>query len=242
MAEQRSRPSFCLARVRNHRTPGEELERIVSASLRATDTVQRRDGEVLAAIPGDEAAAQVALERILTLRPSADLAVTLVTREHPEFPGLAADLGWPREQPVVRPPVPSATDPRRPATAVIVDDEADVRRMLASLVGSHGWAALLAESGHEVMDLCRACQADVLVIDYYLGGGATGVDAALECRRAGLGMPIIMFTASSWPTAAGDAGRIGGTVISKSNLTELLSTLDNLADRLRRSHRRPKVA
>lgn len=211
---------------------------MVSGHLRATDTVRRRNGEVVIAIPGDEVAAHAAVGRIL-VDLSSELAVTVMTHDHPDFPALAADLGWPREVPGARPVVPSGRDPLRPATAVVVDDDPEVRRMLAELVSFQGWVALVADGRQDVVELCRESAADVLILDYYLGTDLpTGVDWALACRRAGLTVPMIMFTGSAWPGAADDSALADALVISKRNVDELLTALDNIGDRLRRSHRR----
>lgn len=239
MAEESGRPSFCLARVRAARSSGEDLRTIVSASLRATDTVHHRGREVLIAIPGDESAAHAAVGRLLATRTASGLDAIVLTHEHPEFPRLAADLGWPREAPRARPIVPSGADPRRPATAVVIDDEVEVRRMLASLLSFEGWVPLVADGRQDVVELCRGSAADVLILDYHLGAGQrTGLDWGRTCREVGLTLPMVMFAGSSWPGAAGDAALIDAAVISKRNVSDLVAALDRVGEGLRRSHRR----
>ncbi|HET6809376.1 MAG TPA: response regulator [Acidimicrobiales bacterium] len=238
MVEERNRPSFCLARIRAARHSDEDLRRIVSGSLRATDTVHHRGRELLIAIPGDESAARAAVSRILATRSDSELAVTVLTRDHPEFQDLAADMGWPREIPNARPVVPSGVDPLRPATAVVVDDEVEVRRMLASLLSFEGWIPLVADGRQDVIELCRGSAADVLILDYHLGRGRSGLEWGTACRGAGLTLPMIMFAGSSWPGAAEDAARIDAAVISKRNVDDLISALELLGESLRCSHRR----
>ena len=237
MAEERNRASFCLARVRASRDNGEEIERIVSGSLRASDTVHHHGGEVLVAIPGDVSAAQAAVDRILARHPSR-LRISVMTPDDPEFTDLAADLGWPREIPSGRPVVPSGADPQRPATAVVVDDEPEVRRMLATLLSTEGWVPLVVDGREDIVELCRESAADVLILDYHLGLGRNGVQLGMECRRADPLLPIIMFAGSAWPGAAEDAARIDAQVISKRNIGELIGVLETLRDDLCRSHRR----
>lgn len=238
MAEERTRPSFCLARVSAGRSSGEDLRTVVSASVRATDTVHHRGPEVLIAIPGDESAAHAAVGRILATRRPSEVVATVLTHDHPEFGVLAADLGWPRETPSARPVVPSGADPLRPATAVVVDDEVELRRMLAGLVSLEGWVPLVADGRQDVVELCRGSDADVLILDYHLGSGRNGLEWGMACRQAGLTLPMIMFAGSSWPGAADDAARIDAAVISKRNVDDLIAALERLGENLRRSHRR----
>jgi CheY-like chemotaxis protein len=238
MGQERGGPSFCLARLKPSRRSGEDLVSIVSGSLRATDAVQDRGVDVLIAIPGDAWAARAAMDRVLGSQRRSKLKVTVLTDADPEFPTLAADLGWPREIPTARPVVPSADDPLRAATAVVVDDEPEVRRMLAGLLALEGWVPLVGDGHQDVVELCRASAADVLILDYYLGAGRTGPDWGVACRDAGLTLPMIMFAGSAWPGAAGDAARLDAAVISKRDVAELINALDRLGDALRRSHRR----
>jgi CheY-like chemotaxis protein len=238
MADETTGPSFCVARVTLSRSSGEDLGTMVGASVRATDAVHHRGSELLIAIPGDESAARAAVGRILATRSPSEMAVTVLTHDHPEFTDLAARLGWPRQVPNTRPVVPSAGDALRPATAVVVDDEVEVRRMLARLLSLEGWSPLVADGRQDVVELCRAGQADMLILDYDLGAGRSGLDWGMACREAALTLPMIMFTGSSWPGAAEDAARIGAAVISKRNVHELIAALDRLGEELRRRHRR----
>lgn len=237
MTQTGERPGFCLAVIRSSAATPRSVARTVSRSLRRTDSVLVQAGAVVAAIVGDEAGAHRAVDRVREAEPVLGITAEVVSARHPAFTELNGAMR--RIPPLAsRPVVPSAADAGRTATAVLVDDHPEVRSMLAQLVSRAGWTAVVPEPHDDIVEVCRASDAEVLVADYHLGGGFTGVDVSLACRRAGLGMPVILFTASGWATAAEDTTRVGAIVISKGQIEELLAALDRLAERLRMSHRR----
>lgn len=241
MGEAGDTAGFCLALVRSATAGPRVVGEALAARLRVTDSVAVQTDVVVVGLAGDRAGALRALARVRACDPALELTAELVTDGHDDFAVLRHALG---EPPAARPPVPSSTDHGRAATAVIVDDNDDVRTMLGQLISRAGWTAVTAEmvgvdSIGAVVETCQSSGADVLVTDYHLGGGITGVDLSLACRRAGLGFPIVLFTASGWMTTAEDAERVGATlIISKGQVDELLGSLDRLADRLRLAHRR----
>lgn len=234
---------LCLAVVRSATARPQVVAGRLASLLRGADSVVVRADSVVAAFAGDQATATRAMERIRQSQPGLGLAAELVSDRHADFPVLRHALG--DDEPAARPAVPSSVDPARPATAVIVDNHPDVRTMLGQLVSRAGWTAVTVDTAdtvsvpHHAVELCRTTGADVLVADYHLGGGVSGIDVALACRRSGLGLPVVVFTSSGWDTTTEDAERVGAImIISKSQVDELLSVMDRLAERLRRAHRR----
>lgn len=229
---------YCLVRIQPGDGGHDVLVDLTQARLRSTDAVYRRDNDLIAVIVGDVAAAERAAGRVCSATADPDVAAEVLTDAHPVFEQLAAqipDLDSVR----ARPPIPSSSDPRRPATVVIADRDTDVRQMLAQLLARVGWRTVVTGDPDAVVDLCRGAVADALVTDYNLDGRTSGVDVGRGCREAGLTMPIYVFAAQGWPSAAEDIVRIGAQeVMSKSDVGMLLDALGRLAERLRRAHRR----
>ena len=58
--------------------------------------------------------------------------------------------------------------PRKPATVLIVDDEAGLRRVLERFLERHGYRVLSAGSAESAYELLSAEQADALLLDIHL--------------------------------------------------------------------------
>jgi DNA-binding response OmpR family regulator len=64
-------------------------------------------------------------------------------------------------------------------TALVVDDEADLARLVADYLARDGFAAHVALDGEQALELARAAQPDVVVLDLML----PGIDGIEVCRR-----------------------------------------------------------
>ena len=60
------------------------------------------------------------------------------------------------------------TPPRKPATVLIVDDEASLRRVLARYLERHGYRVLGAGTAESAYELLATEQADALLLDIHL--------------------------------------------------------------------------
>jgi len=58
--------------------------------------------------------------------------------------------------------------PRKPATVLIVDDEAGLRRMLEKYLEHHGYRVLSAGTAESAYELLASEQADALLLDIHL--------------------------------------------------------------------------
>ena len=76
---------------------------------------------------------------------------------------------------------------------LVVDDDEDVRRLLALLFESEGFDAATAEDGLEAIELAEAYQPDVVTLDWDMPL-MSGIDAARRLRRALPTALIVMFT------------------------------------------------
>ncbi len=87
----------------------------------------------------------------------------------------------------------SATAPR----ILIVDDDADIRSLLADYLGEQGWHISTAQDGVAMQQILDTTPIDLIVLDLTLPGH----DGLTLCRdlRAHSAIPVIMLTARSAP-------------------------------------------
>jgi len=78
------------------------------------------------------------------------------------------------------------------ASILVVDDEPDIRALLADLLDAHGYAALLAADGSEMRSHLQTNIVDLLLLDLRLRG-EDGMSLAREVR-AESDIPILMLT------------------------------------------------
>ncbi len=81
-------------------------------------------------------------------------------------------------------------------TALVVDDEADVREMVAALFEMHGWRTIQGETGDDVLALAVEHLPDLVVLDVMMPI-KTGIEAFRELRSdpRTTHIPVIMLTA-----------------------------------------------
>ena len=82
-----------------------------------------------------------------------------------------------------------------PATLIVVDDDIEIRELLADYLGRHGFRALVAEDAEALHQLMTVETPDLLIVDIMLPG-EDGFTICRELRRSSE-VPIIMLTASS---------------------------------------------
>lgn len=123
-----------------------------------------------------------------------------------------------------------------PATLIVVDDDPEIRELLADYLGRHGYRALVAEDAEALDRLLAEEPPDLLIVDIMLPGD----DGFTICRkvRRDSEVPIIMLTAS-----ADETDRILGLELGADdylgkpfNPRELLARIKAV---LRRTHSAP---
>jgi two-component system OmpR family response regulator len=87
--------------------------------------------------------------------------------------------------------------PTQEPRILIVDDDADIRSLLADYLGEQGWHISTAEDGDAMLQVLDATPIDLIVLDLTLPGR----DGLTLCRdlRAHSAIPVIMLTARSAP-------------------------------------------
>jgi two-component system, OmpR family, KDP operon response regulator KdpE len=109
------------------------------------------------------------------------------------------------------------------ATILVVDDEAQIRRVLRATLSSHGYVIVDAKTGEEGVELVRKGKPDLILLDVNMPGMG-GLEACREIRRAS-NAPIIMLTvrnAERDKVAALDAGA-DDYVVKPFGIEELLA-------------------
>ncbi len=80
------------------------------------------------------------------------------------------------------------------AQILVVDDDPEIRKLLARYVESQGFRVLLAASCRELHEQLATHQVDLVVLDVMLPDGS-GLDACRDLRAARSNVPIILLTA-----------------------------------------------
>ena len=83
--------------------------------------------------------------------------------------------------------------PEKPATILVVDDEASIRQALRVTLGKIGFEVAEAATGEEALALIRSLQYDAVLLDMNMPGMG-GMAACREIRRVAPSLPILMLT------------------------------------------------
>lgn len=78
------------------------------------------------------------------------------------------------------------------ATVLVVDNEAQIRRVLRTILSSHGYLVVEARGGEESIERVREGKVDLILLDVNMPG-MSGMEACAEIRRS-CDAPIIMLT------------------------------------------------
>jgi two-component system response regulator DesR len=118
-----------------------------------------------------------------------------------------------------------------PIRVMLVEDDADFRRLMASLFDRQSDLELVAQAGSlaEARKLADTVGLDVAILDLGLPDG-DGVDLIAELRRVNPGVAVLIFSASLDPASIEKATRVGADEIMDkfSPLEEVFSTVRRL--------------
>ena len=95
-----------------------------------------------------------------------------------------------------------------PRTLLIVDDDAAMRQMLASLFSEQGYAVREAASADAAVDLAKERDLDVVLSDIRMPG-MSGIAMVGELRRVRPETPVVLMTAFGSIDSAVEAMRAG---------------------------------
>lgn len=102
----------------------------------------------------------------------------------------------PRAQPERRATVTEKVDvPQSRGRVLVVDNDASMRGSLAALIGGWGFEVALAHDLSSAMACMDAQAMDLLVLDYHLNQGLTGLHVYESLAERGHGVPAVMISA-----------------------------------------------
>jgi two-component system, OmpR family, KDP operon response regulator KdpE len=78
-------------------------------------------------------------------------------------------------------------------TILIVDDEAQIRRVMRTTLATQGYSVAEAGNGDQALEQIRTARPDLILLDVNMPG-MSGLEVCREIRRGGSDMPIIMLT------------------------------------------------
>jgi two-component system nitrogen regulation response regulator NtrX len=95
------------------------------------------------------------------------------------------------------------------AQILLVDDEANIRRMLGALLRSEGFAVAEAPNGNSALLLLDEVDPDVVLLDLLMPPGPDGLETLTKMRDRGDAAPVIMMSGKAQLTDAVRAVKLG---------------------------------
>ncbi|HET6836988.1 MAG TPA: sigma-54 dependent transcriptional regulator [Gemmatimonadales bacterium] len=95
------------------------------------------------------------------------------------------------------------------ARILLVDDEANIRRMLGALLRSEGFAVTEAPNGNAALLLMEQMDPDVVLLDLLMPPGPDGLETLAQLRDQGYTAPVIMMSGKAQLTDAVRAVKLG---------------------------------
>jgi two-component system nitrogen regulation response regulator NtrX len=92
---------------------------------------------------------------------------------------------------------------------LLVDDEANIRRMLGALLRSEGFAVTEAPNGNAALLLMEEADPDVVLLDLMMPPGPDGLETLTRIRERGRSAPVIMMSGKAQLTDAVRAVKLG---------------------------------
>ena len=95
------------------------------------------------------------------------------------------------------------------AQILLVDDEANIRRMLGALLREEGFSVAEAANGNVALLVVDDVDPDVVLLDLMMPGGPDGLATLASLRERGRQMPVIMMSGKAQLTDAVRAVKLG---------------------------------
>ena len=92
---------------------------------------------------------------------------------------------------------------------LLVDDEANVRRMLGALLQTEGFAVAEVPNGNSALLMLQEVDPDVVLLDLMMPPGPDGLETLTRMRDRGTGAPVIMMSGKAQLTDAVRAVKLG---------------------------------
>jgi two-component system nitrogen regulation response regulator NtrX len=95
------------------------------------------------------------------------------------------------------------------ARLLLVDDEANIRRMLGALLRSEGFSVTEAPNGNSALLLMEQTDPEVVLLDLLMPPGPDGLETLTQLRDLGYTAPVIMMSGKAQLTDAVRAVKLG---------------------------------
>lgn len=120
----------------------------------------------------------------------------------------------------------------RPRRVLVVDDDADMRRLLEDALEREGFAVTVAEKGADVIGAVESSTFDAVVVDKDMPG-INGLDLVVFLQHRSPGTPAVLMTAFGGPLAAEAALRRGAAAYLDKpvRIPDLVATLEDVMTR-----------
>jgi DNA-binding NtrC family response regulator len=105
------------------------------------------------------------------------------------------------------------------AQILLVDDEANIRRMLGALLRNEGFTVTEAASGNALLLLLDQTDPDVVLLDLMMPPGPDGLETLTRMRDRGSAAPVIMMSGKAQLTDAVRAVKLGAFQFLEKPLT-----------------------
>ena len=105
------------------------------------------------------------------------------------------------------------------AQVLLVDDEANIRRMLAALLRQEGFTVAEAPNGNAALLQLDDVDPDVVLLDLLMPPGPDGLETLTRMRERGRGTPVIMMSGKAQLADAVRAVKLGAFQFLEKPLT-----------------------
>lgn len=117
---------------------------------------------------------------------------------------------------------------RRTATILVVDDEADIVRLMKRLLCMKGHTVRTAENGKEGLDIFKAGGIDLVLSDFHMHGG-NGLEMLREIKKLEPDAKVIMMSGDATETERAEMLAAGASAVFGKPFTpaKLLEAIKN---------------
>lgn len=115
----------------------------------------------------------------------------------------------------------------KPCTILVVDDDPDIRDIVADILSDEGYRAYSAENGRQALHMLRAgLRPDLILLDMMMPE-LDGWGFRAEQRRCAdlAGIPVVLFTAHELPVNAAEEMQVAGLLKKPIRLAQLLDAV-----------------
>jgi len=102
---------------------------------------------------------------------------------------------------------------------LVVDDEANIRRMLGALLQAEGFETAEAANGHGALAALERAAPDAVLLDLMMPGGPDGLATLEQLKRRAPDVPVVMMSGKANLTDAVRATKLGAFQFLEKPLT-----------------------